>query len=462
MRRALCTLVLVAVCARSAFAEPDWNALASEAAQILSEYAQFDTTNPPGNELPAAEFLQQTLAKNGVDSRLYPSASNRANLVARLKGSGKAKPILLLHHIDVVPAVASDWSFPPFSGAIKDGFVYGRGTLDDKGHGVLHLGALLARLRERKPCSRDLIFLAVADEEVGGEAGAIFMVKNHLEDIWAEAVWNEGGASVEGVLPERWVNSIAVTEKNALWITLKVTGEGGHGSSPTPNGAINILNRALSRIADWQRPLHLAPTMREAIRVLASARLSGSGWLASYIDMPPLSWLANRFVSSNRVLNSSLRDTISLTGLRAGLKHNVIPSHAEADLDVRLVPDTEPSEFIAALKKRIDDPRVEIALVHEMPQLQRPTSSDTPFFKALQKAVEKRAPNSVTIPGMLSGGSDCKSFREVGIDCYGYEPILATQDMVSRFHGIDERLSIDNLRFGLQVTYDTLETLCAE
>jgi len=460
MRTLVAAVALTLGCIRSVSADPDWEALTKEATQILSDYARIDTTNPPGNELPAAEYLKALLDKDGIESTLYPSAANRANLVARFKGSGEGKAILLLHHMDVVPAVAADWSFPPFSGAVRDGFIYGRGTLDDKSHGVAQLGALLARWRARQPCQRDLIFLAVADEEVDGASGAQFMVKHHLDDIRAEAVWNEGGATVEGVLPKHLVNSIAVTEKNSLWITLKATGEGGHGSSPTPDGGINILIAALTRVATWERPIHLAATMREGLRRLGGAAFTGGGIVAANLDRAPLSWIAKGKVKGHRVLNGITSDTISLTGLRAGLKHNVIPAHAEADLDVRLLPDTNPDEFLADLKKLMDDSRIEIELTHGVPVLQPPTSADTPFFRALQRAVEKHVPNSVTIPGMLTGGSDCKAFRAVGIDCYGYQPLLATQDMIARFHGIDERISIDNLRFGMQVTYDTLDILC--
>lgn len=460
-----CLLNAVLVCllvARSALAEPDWEALTNEATQLLSVYTQIDTTNPPGNELPAAELLKSVLAKEGVEARLYPNGENRANLVARWKGSGKKQPLLLVHHMDVVPAVAADWSFPPFSGAIADGFVYGRGTLDDKSHGVGHLGALLARHREHKSCSRDLIFLAVADEEVGGAAGAEFMVKHHLDDIRAEAVWNEGGATVEGILPDRKVNSIAVTEKNALWITLKATGEGGHGSAPTPDGGINVLLRALEKISAWRRPLHLDVTMREGLRRMGAAAFPGAGLLAANLDRPPLSWLAQGTLRSHRVLNGITSDTISLTGLRAGLKHNVIPGHAEADIDVRLLPDTKPEKFLADLKAVIDDERVSVEVVHDVPTLQPPASPDTSFFQALQQAIEKHVPDSVTIPGMLTGSSDCRSFRSAGMACYGYQPLIASQDLIARFHGRDERIAISDLRLGLQVTYDTLEILCRE
>ena len=191
MRTLLPALLIVAAIAHPLRAEPDWNALTNEAAQILSAYAKIDTTNPPGNELPAAEFLKATLAKDGIEAKLYPSAPERTNLVARLKGTGKAQPILLLHHMDVVPAQASDWSVPPFSGALQDGFVYGRGTLDDKSSGVVQLGALLARVPQHKNSRPDIIIIAVADYEIRGADGAIFMVKNHLDDIRAEAVWNE-------------------------------------------------------------------------------------------------------------------------------------------------------------------------------------------------------------------------------------------------------------------------------
>lgn len=460
MRNSIATLVLLTFLPSWVLAEPDWQAITTEAAQLLSDYVRIDTTNPPGNELPAAEFLRAKLAAAGVESVLYPSAPNRANLLARFKGTGKGKPILLLHHMDVVPAQAEDWSFAPFSGAIRDGFVYGRGTLDDKSHGVTHLMALLTRQREGKTCGRDLIFLAVADEEVGGELGAAFMVRNHLEEVRAEAVWNEGGASVEGILPGRAISSIAVTEKNSLWLTLKVHGEGGHGSAPTPDGGINILIAALTRIDAWETPLHLTVSAREALGRLGSAAFPGAGILARNLDVAPISWLARRWVRSNRVLNGTVRNTISLTGLRAGLKHNVIPANAEADLDVRLLPDQRPEDFLAALARQIDDPRVHVEPVRGLPVLQSPESPDNPFFVALEQAIAKRISTSLAIPGLLTGSSDCESFRSVGIPCFGYQPLLGTQDMIARIHGIDERLSLDNLRLGVQVTYDTLDTLC--
>ncbi len=460
MQTRLLVLTMLFLTVRSAAAEPDWDALTNEAAQLLSRYVQIDTTNPPGNELLAARLLEQTLAQHGVGSTLYPSAENRANLLARLPGSGRAEPLVLLHHMDVVPVEAANWSFPPFSGEIRDGFVYGRGSIDDKGHGVVQLIALLARHQEQRPCARDLVFLAVADEEVGGEVGARFMVERHPDLVRAAAVWNEGGASVEGILADHPVNSIATTEKNSLWLTLDATGEGGHGSAPTPDGAINVLIAALARIAAWETPIHLVPSVREGFDRLGGAMFVGGGFLLRNLDTPMIGSLARGRITKNRVTNGLVRNTIALTGLRAGVKHNVIPRAAEADIDVRLLPDQSPEEFLAELQRVIDDPRVTIRPLRELPELQPPSPPDTPFFAAVEQSLAKRLPASVTVPGMLTGGSDCKAFRAVGIPCYGYQPLLGTTDMIARIHGVDERLSLDNLRLGIQVTYDVLTTLC--
>jgi acetylornithine deacetylase/succinyl-diaminopimelate desuccinylase-like protein len=443
-------------------AEPNWDALTQEAGRLLSEYIRIDTTNPPGNELPAARFLERVLAQGGIGATLYRTAENRGNLLARLPGTGRAQPVLLLHHMDVVPVEPADWSFPPFSGEIHDGYVYGRGALDDKSHGVVQLMALLARVREQRPCGRDLIYLAVADEEVGGELGAQYMVQQHPEQVRAAAVWNEGGATVEGILGDRLVSSVAVTEKNSLWMTIVASGEGGHGSAPTPNGAVNILAAALSRIAAWETPIHLIPAMREMFGRIGGAMFPGGGLLLRNLDTPLVGRITAGRITRDRVTNGLVRNTIALTGLRGGVKHNVIPQRAEADLDVRLLPDQVPEDFVKALAKVIDDPRVTIVPSREIPELQPPSPSDTPFFQAVERALAQRLPSNVTVPGMLTGGSDCKAFRRLGTPCYGYQPMIATVDMIRRIHGIDERISLDNLRFGIQVTYDTLAILCEE
>lgn len=457
---ALCLAIVVRMPAASA-AEPDWSGLTDEATRLLSRYVAIDTTNPPGNELPAANFLRSVLAADGVQATLYPSAENRANLLARIPGRGQAAPLLLLHHMDVVPAEPAGWTAPPFGGTIRDGFVYGRGSLDDKGHGIVQLVAALARVRAGSQCSRDILLLAVADEEVDGESGARFMIRTQPEAIRAAAVWNEGGASVEGVLPNTLVNSIGVTEKNALWLTLRTEGPGGHGSAPTPDGAVEILTAALARVLAWDTPLHLTPTTRDAFSRLGERMFRGGGFLLRHIDMPIVGWMARGRFTSNRVTNGLVRDTIAFTGMRAGVKHNVIPTHAEADLDVRLLPDRDPKEFLVTLSRVIADPRVRILPARELPVPRPPSDSGSGFFVALERALQRRLPGSVTIPGLLTGSSDCTAFRDAGIPCYGYQPLRADADMIGRYHGADERLSIDNLRLGIQVTYDVLDAMCA-
>ena len=354
-------LLLAALVARpAAAAEPDWPAVSRDAAALLAGAIRIDTTNPPGRELAAARHFARYLEAHGIDAELVEGASERGSVIARLPatkpdGSG---PVLLLSHLDVVPADPTEWKTPPFAGAIQGGAVWGRGALDDKGHGAVFATALVELAESGAPRRRDLVFCASADEEMTGAAGIEPLIARHWAALGPPAmVWNEGGASAPldelgGIV----ANGIATTEKRALWLTLVAEGEGGHGSQPVKDAANDRLVRALARVSAWETPLRLTPTVAEQFSRLA-ARTSFPWNVALFgLQLPGGLALGGRFLTQDRVTNAMVRDTVALTGLHSGLKHNVIPGHAEATLDVRLLPDTDAAAFLRDLAAVIDDP----------------------------------------------------------------------------------------------------------
>ena len=450
--------------ARRGEAERDWSRIGSEAAELLSGYVQIDTTNPPGNELAGAEYLKAFFDAEGIPAKIYLAEPGRGHIVARLSAArgGDPRPILLLSHIDVVPADPTAWTFPPLSGAIRDGAVYGRGTLDDKGHGIVFAVALALLEREKVPRSRDLVFCATADEEIGGAAGAVWMVENHWEALGPPSVvWNEGGASaVTEILGGRTLNGIATTEKREVWLRLVTEGEGGHGSQPLAQGANDRLIRALARVGAYQTPLRVTPTVAELSRRMSDQAGLPLSILLRHLANP----LVLRFVSGrlteNRLVNAAVRDTIALTGLQSGLKHNVIPRTASANLDIRLLPDTDADDFLEKLEEVIDDESVRFEnVLGSIPEVVPASPWDNELFRAIETEMERELPGSITIPLLSVGGTDSRLFRRRGIPAYGYMPALYTPEIAPSIHGPDERIPLEELERAIRVTYRVLRRL---
>jgi acetylornithine deacetylase/succinyl-diaminopimelate desuccinylase-like protein len=415
--------------------EIDWSRVRSEAAELLSGYVQIDTTNPPGNELAGAEYLKAFFDAEAIPAQIYVAAPGRGNIVARLAATrgGDRRPILLLSHIDVVPADPTAWSFPPFSGAIRNGVIYGRGTLDDKGHGIVFAMALALLKQEEVPRNRDLVFCATADEEVGGAAGAAWMVEKHWEALGPPSVvWNEGGASASTeIVGESLLNGIATTEKREVWLRLVAEGEGGHGSEPVVNGANDRLIVALARIGAYQTPLHITPTVAEQFRRMSD----GTGF-------------------------AMVRDTIALTGLRSGLKHNVIPRSASANLDIRLLPDTDAEGFLETLKEVIGDDSVRLENdAGSIPEVIPASPWDHELFRAIETEMTRELPGSIAVPLLTVGGTDSRLFRRRGVPAYGYNPALYTPEIASTIHGLDEHIPLEELERAIRVTYRVLRRL---
>jgi acetylornithine deacetylase/succinyl-diaminopimelate desuccinylase-like protein len=395
--RALAAIVLAPAALHAQGAAParpiDWSAMQSEAVGVLQEYLRINTTNPPGNEMQAARFLKAFREKEGIEATILDTAelgAGRANLYARLKGNGSKRAIALVQHMDVVPVTPAYWSVPAFSGEIRDGFIYGRGALDMKGQGVAQLMALVALKRSGVPLTRDVVFIANADEELGS-TGALVFVERHpdlLKDV--EYLFTEGGANVyrDGKLA---YYGVGVAEKRTFWQRLTVKGTPSHGSRPTRANPVPRLVAALDRIARYETPLHVTPGVEKFFHDI-SRNYSGrqADWLLD-VRKALAEPRAREWILSDVYWNAILRNTISLTGLTGSNRTNVIPAEASAELDIRLLPDQSPDSMLATLRRIVADTAVHFqTLLAPKAPFESPTSTD--LFRAVERAAKERDP----------------------------------------------------------------------
>jgi len=438
-----------------------WKGLEDEAAALLGRYIQIDTTNPPGNEIKAAQFFKEIFDREGIEAKVIESAPGRGNIYARLRGTGGKKAIILLNHMDVVPAEAKLWKEPPFSGALKDGVIWGRGALDMKGSAILELMALVALKRQNIALKGDVIFLGTADEEAGGALGAGYLVEKHpeiLKDVGL--VMNEGGGIRVGEDGRARVYNVSVAEKTPLWLKLTASGTPGHGSTPGNSLAVNKLISALNRIMGYQSPVKVIPEVQKFYADTASTepeeRRSKYRDLRASIQDPAF---RAEFLKDPRN-SASVRNTIAITGIKGSDKVNVIPATATAELDVRLLPGEEPKAFIEEMRKIIADDTIKIEIV-----LSFPASTSPPHPEAMKvisefaKAHDEGAP---VVAPLVRGFTDCHYFREKGIPCLGFMPHRSTPGSEGLVHGIDERVSVESLRFGIRAMYEIVKKLAAE
>lgn len=439
----------------------DWDAIETEAADLLSRYLRFDTTNPPGNEVEALEFLAEVLRARGFEPNLIKSAPGRANLITRLSppGEAQAAPCLLYAHADVVPADAAEWSVPPFAGQIKDGYVWGRGAIDNKGLGIIFLQVLHLLQQVAPPLQRDVILLIAADEEVCGRAGVAWLLEHHRDLIQAEYVWDEGGAGLRrksGIYDHLY--QIAVAEKGALGVKVVAQGTSGHASIPHADNPLDRLVQALRRIKRWQASPRLTPATVEMLQALAPGESFPHSLLFAKAGSKLLWPFLRQALAADPFLMPLVYNTINLTILRGGYKTNVIPAQAEAKLDIRLLPDEDPQTILAQLRSVISDPNISL-IVEEEPVPQIMTPSDTDFFRALAHTLTMIDPSGLVVPSLTPGTTDSRFFRQAGMKAYGFMPMLLDANELNRIHGVDERVSLANLRWGMQVVYETLQKL---
>ena len=429
----------------------NWDSYVDEAIDVLCRFLQVDTSNPPGNERLACDFLGEILDREGIPYELYDAGNDRVSLRAVLKGDGSKRPFMLLNHTDVVPVQREFWEEEPFSGLIKDGHIWGRGTLDMKGLGVAQLMTFLTLKRSGVPLARDVVFFAQADEEAGSEFGMRFIEREHPETLDAEYVINEGGGGTTEVFGvERSVYSIAVSEKGPLWLRLVAEGRPGHGSMPHDDNALDRLVRAMYRVQEWKRELTVSPVLTEYF-----GRLSKAGIYKGEATVAALKKAAEK---DPRVL-ALLSNTISATTATSGIKHNVIPARAEATLDIRLLPGVKPEEFEAELAAVIDDPKVNIERVHVGWSDTNPF--DTELFRVMEDVIHDSVEDAVVVPGMTVGFTDSSVLRNRGMISYGFSGGLTTPEVARGVHGHNERVSIESFRLNCQMVWEVTRRMCS-
>jgi acetylornithine deacetylase/succinyl-diaminopimelate desuccinylase-like protein len=436
-----------------------WEDVRNEAADILGRYVRIKTVNPPGDEEEAAKFLSSVLKKDGIDSKIFLSGPKRASILARLSGADP-RGLILLSHIDTVGAEASTWDFDPFCGERKDGFILGRGTLDDKGMGVMGLMALLLIKRTGVKLKRDAIFLATADEETGGEFGAGYMAREHSDKLKAAFLINEGGALMKGILPKGKISCmVAVGEKGPLWLELSRPGTSGHGSVPVADNAILKLAQAADRLCATGRPIRFIDETVGFCVGLGGGVGGLKGALLKSVRIPLMRPLVGRLLSKTPSIGAMLTDTISLTTMHAGIKENVIPDSARMTIDVRLLPKTDKDEFIDWTRKRLNDDKITVReIFHAAPSL---SESRGEFFQSIAATGREIIPDSVTIPMVATGFTDSRFFRELGIVSYGLLPAPLTTEDVQTVHGKNEKISEEGLLLGTKYMYHLIKRLCA-
>jgi acetylornithine deacetylase/succinyl-diaminopimelate desuccinylase-like protein len=436
----------------------DWTAMQTEAVETLRQYLRINTSNPPGNELATARFLAAFLAQEGIEARILDTVelgAGRANLYARLKGDGSKKAIALVHHMDVVPVTPAYWTVPAFDGEVKEGFLYGRGALDMKGEGIAHLLALVALKRSGVPLTRDIVFVANADEELGS-TGALVFVDRHpdlLRDV--EFLITEGGANVfrNGTLE---YYSVGVAEKRTFWNRVTVKGIPSHGSRPTKANPVPRLVAALDRIARYETPLHVTPGVQKFFHDISRNYTGRQKVWLNDVTVALQQKAARDWILSDVYWNAILRNTISLTGLSGSTKTNVIPAEASAELDIRLLPDQSPDEMIATLTRVVNDTAVHFSTILA-PKAPFESPVNTDLFRAIERAALERDPHSFVTSSMMTGATDRPSYRKLGIIAYGLDPFkVEAADEQKGVHGNDERLSVENIGNGVRYVYDIL------
>ena len=435
-----------------------------EATDFLSGLIRVNTTNPPGNETAAAKYVAKSLEKDGFKCELFESAAGRGSVVTRLKGASLKPSLLLLSHLDVVAANPKEWSVDPFSGLVKDGFVWGRGALDMKGMTAIEVMVLKLLKRNNVKLKGDVILSATADEEKGGEAGAGWLVRNHPDKVRADYVLNEGGGMAMKIDGKNMF-TINTAEKGILWFKVKAGGTPGHGSVPgAADNAILRMNRVVEELGGYRSKISLLPTVKQYIGEIA--RSSKLRDLPGLLQNPMksdqiLDKLAQEDKYLAEELRARLRMTVTPTMINGGVKENIIPSECEAVFDCRVLPGQSPTEALGEIKGLLKDAGLN-KLTFEIIQANEPSESplNTSLYQLITDVLKKFELGCRVAPVMLTGGTDSRFFRNLGSICYGFHPIrpeTSYSEMQETIHGIDERISIENLVFGTSALYDVVE-----
>ncbi len=415
-----------------------------EVVDLLVDLIRFNTSNPTHPERPAAEWVAEKLDEVGIDSQIIEAEPGRASTIARIEGSDPSRAPLLIHgHLDVVPADASEWSVDPFAGEVKDGYVWGRGAVDMKDMDAMTLALVREWARAGRKPPRDIVLAFVSDEEAGGRKGAHYLVDHH-RDLFAdcsEAISEVGGYSIS-LNDQARVYAIQTAEKGIQWLRLRATSRPGHGSMVHDRNAVTRLAEAVSRIGNHQWPVVITDTVRALVEGLGET-------LGRDLDPEkPDEWLPV-IGGAARMIGATVRNTANPTMLQAGYKTNVIPGTAEASIDCRYLPGQQ-DELLATIDGLLGE---HVTRETEVSDIAVETSFDGHLVDVMSASLKAEDPLAVPLPYLMSGGTDAKSFSTLGMRCFGFSPLLlpAELDFTALFHGIDERVPVDGLKFGVRV-----------
>ena len=428
-------------------------------ASLLSEIIRINTSNPPGRTQALADLLGARFRAAGFTVEVFPTPdSAKVHFIARLKGDGSKRPILLAAHADVVGIEREKWSLDPFAGIIRDGHVYGRGAIDFKG-GMAVFAMAALRLAERKvPLARDVIFMAEADEE-GAPMNTSWLAKEHWASMDAEFVLNEGGWIIKGEDDRVRYVSISTADKSVATIVLTATGTSTHSSMPLPDNPIAALGAAIARISAYETPVQLTTESRLFFRTLATTSTGDtSRWFRALVDGTPAEVsAADSLISRDPLLHAIMRNTIAPVLISGGFRSNVIPGSAQATLNLRLIPGTDPQTMVALVQRLVNDPRVAVTLGPVSPTAgSAPSSVETELYRTLAREAKVQWPSAEVTPYLFQAGTDAGAWRSRGIPVYGIYPYPITNDELRRMHGNDERVSVASLQQGTEMIYRTL------
>ncbi len=440
--------------------QPDWSRLEEETMRHFQAILRADTANPPGNEVRATDYLKQVLEAEGIPVKIFALDPNRPNLVARIKGSGKKRPLLIAGHTDVVTVDPKKWKFPPFGATRDGGYVYGRGAIDDKDNVTACLMIMLLLKRLNVPLDRDVIFLAESGEESTTSVGIDFMVSKHFEEIDAEYALAEGGG-VRREGGKTLYAQVGTTEKIPVPVTLVSRGPAGHGSVPLRTNAIVHLSQAIAKIATWQTPMRLNDTTRAYFERLATISTPEKAERYNGILNPEKAAAIQEYFAVNEPAHHSmLRTSISPNIIQGGYRANVIPSEAQVRLDVRAFPGEDMDKLLAEIKAVINDPAVEIVATPGTRPASAVSPVDNEAFKAIEQVIRKHY-GVITLPSMSTGASDKAQLRAKGIHSYGLGPLTDTEDGPKGFgaHSDQERILETELHRFVRMHWDAVLAL---
>jgi acetylornithine deacetylase/succinyl-diaminopimelate desuccinylase-like protein len=433
---------------------------ASDVVPLLRDLIRFDTSNPGGNEKPAAEYLADLFSKEGLDPKVIEGSPKRSNVIARLKGDGSKPPFLLSAHLDVVPAQEPGWKHPPFAGVLEDGYVWGRGAVDMKHMAAMSASIMIELKRRGAKLKRDLIFAGVADEEAGCRWGSKYLVDEHRELIAAEYALTElGGMAVP--VGKRVVVPVQAAERGYLWLKLRAGGCAGHGSLPSGDSAVARLTQAVSRLSKKPLRYHLTPAARSFFLALAGSHgQPGASAILGLLSSATARLALNLIPAERRnSFRAMLHNTAAVTGLKAGVKVNVVPETAEAEVDARYLPGVSRQEFLDELG-RVLGPEIELEVMEEGAPLEMPLES--PLLDAISEVMSERLPGARVVPYLMPGMTDAKHYARAGMACYGFAPVKLKPDepFAALYHAPNERISAEGLEAGREWLLAVVEKMC--